>query len=143
MASRKETRTRPRSSATSSQPRRPRKTSNVAKASETSARSTVSGPTRKAGAPAARDAAMAKVAGVETLATAFPYNAAKPSEFGAAAREPTKGQAVEPADPMIGGSTLSETNASPKVGSGNPQAELQPLQRAARSRPCRFQRTAH
>jgi catalase len=125
MASRKETRTRPRSSARSSQPRPSRKT-NVAKASETSARSTVSGPTRKAGAPAARNAAMAKVAGVEALAAAFPCNAAKPSEFGAAAREPAKGQAVEPAEPMIGGSTLSETNASPKVGSGNPQASFNP-----------------
>ena len=69
---------------------------------------------------------MAKVAGVEALAAAFPHNAAKPSEFGAAAREPAKGQAVEPADPMIGGSTLSETNASPKVGSGNPQASFNP-----------------
>ena len=35
---------------------------------------------------------MAKVAGVEALAAAFPYNAAKPSEFGAAVREPAKGQ---------------------------------------------------
>jgi hypothetical protein len=69
---------------------------------------------------------MAKVAGVEALAAAFPYNAAKPSEFGAAVRKPAKGQAAEPAEPMIGGSTLSETNASPKVGSGNPQASFNP-----------------
>ena len=69
---------------------------------------------------------MAKVAGVEALAAAFPYNAAKPSEFGAAVREPAKGQAAEPAEPSIGGSTLSETNASPKVGSGNPQASFNP-----------------
>jgi len=126
MASRKQTRTRPRSSAKSSQPRPSRKTSNVAKASETSARSTVSGPTRKASAAKSKHAAMAKVAGVEALTAAFPYNAAKPSEFGAAAREPFKGQAVDPADPMLGGSTLSETNASQKVGSGNPQASFNP-----------------
>jgi len=63
--------------------------------------------------------------GVEALAAAFPYNAAKPSEFGAAVREPAKGQAAEPAEPSIGGSTLSETNASPKVGSGNPQASFE------------------
>ena len=125
MASRKETRTRPLSSAKSSQSRPSRKTSNVAKASATSARSTLSGPTRKAGAPTARDAATAKVAGIEALAAAFPYNAAKPSEFGAAVREPAKGQAAEPAEPSIGGSTLSETNASPKVGSGNPQASFE------------------
>ena len=126
MASRKETRTRPRSSARSSKLRPSRQTSNVAQASETSARSTVSGPTRKAGAPKSKHAAMAKVAGVEALTAAFPYNAAKPSEFGAAAREPLKGQAVDPADPMLGGSTLSETNASQKVGSGNPQASFNP-----------------
>ena len=71
---------------------------------------------------------MAKVAGVEALAAAFPYNAAKPSEFGRPCVSPpraSKGQAAEPAEPSIGGSTLSETNASPKVGSGNPQASFE------------------
>ena len=124
MASRKGSRTRAHSPAKPSKSRGTRETSNVASASQTSARSTVSGPTRKSGGSSARDAATAKIAHVEALAAAFPHNAAKPSEFGAAAREPARGQAVEPGEPLVGASTLSETNASPKAGSGNPQAEL-------------------
>ena len=126
MASRKGSRTRAHSPAKPSKSRGTRETSNVASASQTSARSTVSGPTRKSGGSSARDAATAKIAHVEALAAAFPHNAAKPSEFGAAAREPARGQAVEPGEPLVGASTLSETNASPKAGSGNPQVSFNP-----------------
>ncbi|MBV9913087.1 MAG: catalase [Sinobacteraceae bacterium] len=73
-----------------------------------------------------QDAATAKIAGTEAVASAFPFNAAKPTEFGEAAREPATGQALEPADPMIGASTLTETNASPKAGKGNPQLSFNP-----------------
>jgi catalase len=92
-------------------------------AAQTSARTTASGPTHKGGAAAIIDAATAKVAGAEALATAFPFNAAKPSEFTGA---PAAGQAVEPPHPMVGGSTLTEDNASAKVGSGNPQMSFNP-----------------
>ena len=47
---------------------------------QTSAKSTVSGPADRSAANA--DAATAKLAGTEAVAAAFPYNAAKPSEFG-------------------------------------------------------------
>ena len=45
-----------------------------------SARTTVSGPAR--GVAPNGDAATVKAAGTEAVASAFPFNAAKPSEFG-------------------------------------------------------------
>ena len=128
MATRKKSRTgggsRP-GTANSSKSARRTSRDRDAGSSVTSARSTVSGPVRKATA-ATGDAAAEKMAAVETLVAAFPHNAAKPSEFGSAAMEPATGQAVEPPHPSVGGSTLSETNASPKVGSGNPQMSFNP-----------------
>jgi catalase len=90
-----------------------------------SARSTVSGPASK-GVGEIVDLATAKVEGVEAVAASFPFNAAKPTEFGDDARRPATGQAVEPPDPMVSGSTLTEANASLKVGKGNPQMSLNP-----------------
>ena len=54
----------------------------------------------------------------------MPFNKAKASEFGGA--PPATGQTVDPPDPMVSGSTLTETNASPKVGKGNPQMSFNP-----------------
>src|SRR6476646_6487027 len=93
-------------------------------AGASSARSTVSGPS--SGVSAIHDAATANLAATEDVASQFPFNAAKPSEFGEAARTPSAGQTVEPPHPMVTGSTLTETNASPKVGSGNPQMSFNP-----------------
>ncbi len=106
---------------------------------KSSARATISGPTRKRGAPAAADAASAKMAGAEELAAAFPHNAAKPSEFDARCRRRPVRRS-KPPHPMVTGSTLTETNASPKVGKGNPQVSFNPGERAARSRARRFGR---
>jgi catalase len=86
----------------------------VEKAEETSPRTTVSGPSRRSSG--ARDAAAAKQAATELVAEAFPYNAAKPSEYGKAADTPQAGQNVEPPDPRVGASTLSERNANGKAG---------------------------
>lgn len=92
----------------------------VAGAAETSALSTVSGLSH--GTPdSIGDAAAAKLAGAENLAEAMPHNAAKPSEFGDAARKPAAGQVIEPPHPLVTGSTLTEINASEKVGRGTPQ----------------------
>jgi len=95
--------------------------------SKTSSRSTVSGPTRNPHAAQITDAATAKVAGTEAVSAAFPYNAAKPSEFGDASMQPATGQTVEPPHPMVTGSTLTEFNASEKAGKGNPQISFNPL----------------
>ena len=89
---------------------------------KSSAKSTASAPARKSAT--VTDAATAKAAATEKLVSAFPANAAKPSEFGKNGAVP--GQTAKPAHPMVTGSTLSEPNASPKVGSGNPQVSLNP-----------------
>jgi catalase len=85
----------------------------------------MSGPANKSAA-AINDAATAKVAGAELLAESMPHNAAKPGEFGDAAMQPPQGQSVEPPHPMVTGSTLTEVNASEKVGKGNPQLSFNP-----------------
>ena len=95
-------------------------------AAQSSARATVSGPARKGGAKGVADAATAKAAGAEAVAGAIPFNQAKPSEFGDAARQPATGQSVEPPHPIVTASTLSESNASVKVGKGNPQLSHNP-----------------
>ena len=93
---------------------------------KTSARSTVSGPAHRAGAQQITDEATAKLAGTEEIAAAFPFNASKPSEFSRDGQSPATGQCVAPPDPMVTGSTLTETNASPKAGSGKPQLSFNP-----------------
>jgi catalase len=93
-------------------------------AARSSARSTVSGPTHLALDPS--DLPALKFAGTEATAAAFPHNATKAAEYGPASRQPPQGQAIEPPDPIIGASTLSETAASPKAGSGNPQMSFNP-----------------
>jgi len=98
---------------------------NTSAAAATSARATMGGPAH--GLPeGVSDAATAKLAGTESLAEAFPSNAAKPAEHGEAALNPPAGQAVEPPHPMVTGSTLTEINASEKVGRGNPQLSFNP-----------------
>jgi catalase len=105
--------------------------------SKSSARSTVSGPARiqspggdqSAGGEASdirADAAMKKLAGTQALAAAMPFNAAKAAEHGRAAYTPPEGQSLEPEDPSVGGSTLTESNASQKAGSGVPPVGFNP-----------------
>ncbi len=89
--------------------KKPTRRSNVA-----SPRGTVSGPSRPS--KVIRDAAAAKAAATELVAEAFPFNAAKPSEFEKAALKPQPGQNVDPPHPSVGGSTLSERNTSAKTG---------------------------
>jgi catalase len=54
------------------------------------------------------------------LAAKFPENVNKIDEYGDAAREPREGAHADPRDPATTGSTLSETQTSPKIGSGSP-----------------------
>jgi catalase len=78
--------------------------------------STVSGPSRKT-RPPADDALARKAAGTQALAESMPLNSTKAKEYGDAARKPVAGVHLE-ASPETTGSTLSEKNASPKVGDG-------------------------
>src|SRR5262249_41106089 len=65
----------------------------VPDAAQTSARSSMGGPARATRRSDIADAATAKQAGTQAVASAFPHNAAKPSEFDA---EAAAGQTVEP-----------------------------------------------
>src|SRR5688572_20249950 len=91
-----------------------------AKSRKSSARSTVSGPSRKPGrgpAPAdSADKAVSKFKATDALAAAMRFNKSKEAEHGRAAKEPPAGQTAKPRDPAATGSTLSESNASEKVG---------------------------
>jgi len=84
-----------------------------------SSRSTVSGPSAKAPLDVS-DAATRKMADAGELAASMPANPNKPDEYGSASRNPRTGAHAQPRDPATTGSTLSETNPSPKVGSGAP-----------------------
>ena len=75
---------------------KPGRRSAAASALKSSARSTVSGPALGIEPEALGDAATAKLAGTARLAAAFPYNAAKASEF---TGEAEQGQSVEPPHP--------------------------------------------
>jgi catalase len=86
-----------------------------------SAMSTTGGPPK----PARRNDSneTARLAGVESLAVQFPFNAAKASEFTAQA---APGAHKMARDPRVGSSTLSEANDSPKAGSSEPRSGLNP-----------------
>src|SRR5689334_2076925 len=99
--------------------KRPSKTSESAK---TSARKTSGGPSGKPKRIDPGDAAARKMAGTAALAEAMPFNRTKAGEYGDAARKPQPGATAEPREPAITGSTLTEENPSPKVGSGSPPA---------------------
>src|SRR5688572_29905602 len=91
------------------------RTKTPAGGSKTSSRSTVSGPARKDAKVS--DAPQAKMAGTQRIAEAMPFNPTKPGEFGPAALDPQPGATVDVPDPRVTGSTLTESTASPKVGS--------------------------
>jgi catalase len=88
------------------------------RARKSSARKTVSGPSAPRGTSGASDPALEKQEALEALAEAMGHNPGKPLEYGDAAREPHEGRTVEPPSGTATASTLSETQASEKTGSG-------------------------
>ena len=96
-----------------------------AAATTTSARSTVSGPARK-DREAPGDALTAKMDGAQALATSMPFNANKPTEYGKASLKPPTGATVPVTDARVTGSTLTESLASTKLGSGKPMLGQNP-----------------
>ncbi|MEO5677945.1 MAG: catalase [Usitatibacter sp.] len=60
------------------------------------------------------------MAATQDLVVKFPFNKTKAGEHGEAARKPQEGQHVDPSDPAVGGSTLSEGVANEKLGDGTP-----------------------
>jgi catalase len=78
-------------------------------------RATVSGPAMPDGVTS-NDILAKKAAGTNALAAKCPFNSIKPAEFepepGA---EPPEGQSFKPSDPIVGSSTVSESNTSDKT----------------------------
>jgi catalase len=96
-----------------------------ASGSKTSARSTVSAPARRDARSS--DAAMKKMEATDELARAVPFNRLKAGEYGrAAADHPEPGAKVTATDQRATGSTLSESVASPKTGTGKPNLGVNP-----------------
>ena len=131
-----------------------KKSPRTSSSSRSSARSTVSGPSRKGGRTA--DALEAKVAAVEALAAAMPYNANKEREHGDAARPSrSPGKTVEPRIRRRPAARSPKSNASDKIGAASrasgstratgrstacasiPAAACSPPTRACRSRTTR------
>src|SRR4029453_870642 len=84
-------------------------------------RATVSGPAEPQPLVDSPDDLTAKMAGTQQLSAAQPFNANKPLEYDPEAEIPPEpGVLVEPADPIVGSSTVQEKNGSDKVGSGGP-----------------------
>ena len=81
--------------------------------------STASGPSHPRPAPA-DDALAQKVAATEDLVAAIPFNANKPGEIGHNnAVSPPAGFSVAASSPIVGSSTISESNGSDKTGTGD------------------------
>ncbi|MGE3774509.1 MAG: catalase [Gammaproteobacteria bacterium] len=90
------------------------------------ARSTVAGPAA-AQDGADEDAAARRLAQWDAFAAAIPHNANKALEYGEASREAEPGRFASIDDPSTLGSTLSETNASSKLGGGVPAVGASPV----------------
>jgi len=105
-----------KSQSTARAPSAPPKRSPDKGSGKAAARSTVSGPAVLNAGADFSDVAVAKLAGTAALAASIPFNETKESEYGDAARIPTTGVTVKPADPSVTGSTLTESNVSAKTG---------------------------
>jgi catalase len=92
----------------------------------TSARSTVSGPGAAPGVSPEGDASMEKLAGVDALVAALPFNSNKAGEYGDASQQPQPGATTKIDDVRLGSSTLTEAVPSEKSGSGQPNLGLNP-----------------
>src|SRR6185295_2417296 len=96
---------------------RPSKTTKN-KSTVRNSRTTVSGPAEP-DASGPGDIVAEKAAGTQDLASAFPFNPNKAAEYDPDA-------ALAPPEPIVGASTVTERNASDKVGSGGPNIGQNP-----------------
>ncbi|HTE44071.1 MAG TPA: catalase [Gemmatimonadaceae bacterium] len=100
-----------------------------ASTAKAASRNTASGPSHPAPAPAT-DALARKAADTEALASAVFENPNKPGEVGRdGALNPPTGFSVQPPSPDVGSSTLTERNASDKVGTGDAIMGVDPLKK--------------
>ena len=87
-------------------------------------RSTIGGPTDMPGTPG--NDFTAKLAGTQALAAAMPYNTNKALEHGDVSASPEKGPTADVPDPVVTGSTLTETISSEKAGEGEARLGFNP-----------------
>ncbi len=101
-------------------PAAPSGTSKDTVAAKAASRNTASAPAR-AGARAGADPLADKMLATQELVAAMPHNENKALEHGRAnAVAPPEGTVIEPASPLVTGSTVTETAKSAKVGGGKP-----------------------
>jgi catalase len=107
--------------------KRDRSKSGATRAKKTSSRTTVSGPSApRETSSGGSEPSLEQQQAAEAMAEAMPHNRNKALEYGDAAREPHEGQTTPPPSPSATASTLTETNASDKIGSGSPERGLNP-----------------
>jgi len=100
-------------------PKSPRSSSTPSRSVKSASKSTVGGPSTSVSraAQSADDAAGAKFAGTAELAARFKSNPNKPLEYDReSAVRPQAGKTSEPSNPLVGSSTVSETNETGKAG---------------------------
>jgi catalase len=100
--------------------------SSGAAGAKTSARSTVAGPSRRGPRAPDSDELEARAVATNALAEAMPFNPTKAAEHGEASKRPPPGATVKVPDARATGSTLTESRASAKAGSGKPNLGTNP-----------------
>jgi catalase len=96
------------------------------KSTQRNSRATVSGPAQPDSSGLGH-AAAEKMAATDELAASMPFNPTKAQEYDPdAALAPEPGGFVKPDDPIVGASTVTESNGSDKVGSGGPPIGFNP-----------------
>ena len=90
-------------------------------------RNTASAPSHPSAGPA-NDALVKKAEATNDLVASVPFNSNKPGEFGRKnAVKPPAGFTVEAETPLVGSSTVTESNASDKTGTGDAIEGMNPL----------------
>ncbi|MBA2686245.1 MAG: catalase [Gemmatimonadaceae bacterium] len=96
-------------------------------AAKAASRNTVSAPSHPSTAPT-DDALVLKASATDALVASVPFNSNTPGEFGRDnAVNPPTGFSVEAASPVVGSSTVTESNASDKTGTGDAIEGMNPL----------------
>src|SRR5690349_18809813 len=95
-------------------------------AAASSAHSTVSGPSMDDAPARAADLLLKKHRGTETIAASFSHNVNKRAEYGEATAVPPQGDNRDADDPLATASTVTESQQSPKTGTGVPPSGFNP-----------------
>ncbi len=95
----------------------PRSSYTSRKKTQRNSRATVSGPSSPPRSGFASDDLAAQFSATDELVASIPFNPLKPGEYDDT-QAPPRGEPQEPSSPLVGASTVQESTASEKVGSG-------------------------